>query len=120
MSIVNLLAIAAFLGALPLFWLAYRFATNPVIAMDDVTHHLEHLPAVMAGRYAVLGLFAIGAAFTMNAWIIAYIYAGFAAMGFYDGSVYARANLNTTKHVRAGVLSAVVAGIALVLALTTG
>ncbi|MFV0515229.1 MAG: hypothetical protein ACK5MY_16595 [Jhaorihella sp.] len=97
---------------------AWIFVRDPESAMKIATHRSEYLPRVMAGRYVVLFLFALGVLAYNTAAVSAYFFAVCAFLGLHDGWVYWRHGLPHFKHTITGLLALGALGIAL-LALTT-
>ncbi|MEX0284827.1 MAG: hypothetical protein AB3N23_09465 [Paracoccaceae bacterium] len=86
-------------------YLAYISLRDPVKAMDTVTHRVELLPHVMAGRYLVLFLLTLGVLIFGQPGVAAYFLAVCAVLGLYDGWVYASRGLPHIKHTATGLLS---------------
>ena len=106
----------ALFGALWLARAVYRFRVSPDAAMKGAKHHVDQYGPVMAGRYGFIALILIGAAFTANGYVVAYVFACLSALGFYDAGVYYRVGRPTSPHLKAGVMSLFAAGLSLIAA----
>ncbi len=116
-SLATLAIILSGLGILVTGLLAVTFLKDPVKGMAQVTHRLEFLPQVMAGRYSGFVLLALGATLYQDLTVIAFLFAVFAFYSVYDAVIYTKAGHPYAKHLSAGVASGIVtlvAGAALV------
>lgn len=93
--------------------LAVLFLRDPVKAMVQVTHRPESLPKIMGGRYVGFFLFAVGATLLGDLRVIAWMFAVFAFVSFYDTWIYARDGHPFAKHLQAGIASLIVLAVAL-------
>ena len=69
--------------------LAVMFLRDPVRGMEQVTHRLENLPQIMAGRYTGFFFLAVGATLYRDLTVITALFAVFAFVSFFDTWVYA-------------------------------
>lgn len=92
--------------------LAFAFLRDPVKGMAQVNHRAENLPQIMAGRYSGFFLLAIGATLYRDLTVIAFLFAVFAFVSFFDTWVYARLNLPYAKHLTAGIAAGLVVVVA--------
>jgi len=104
-----LVTILAFAGAVVTGLLALLFLRDPAKGLEQTTHHLENLPQVMADRYVFMAFLALGAAIYGDMKVIAWLFSGFAFMGFADAAIYARAGKPASKHTTAGAAASLVA-----------
>jgi len=84
---------------------ALIFVRDPEAALDIATHRRDLLPQVMAGRYVVVFLLALGALVFNNVAVAAYFFAVCTFLGLYDGWVYRRNGLPHFKHTITGLLA---------------
>lgn len=84
---------------------AVIFLRNADRAMVTATHSAELLPQVMAGRYLVMFLLALGVLLANDVRMAAYFLAVSAILGLYDGWLYWSRGLPNFKHTMTGVLA---------------
>ncbi len=85
----------------------YAFVTlrDPLRGMETMTHKMDLLPHIMAGRYLVLFLLTLGVLFYGQIDVAIYFLAVCSVLGLYDGWVYWSRGLPHFKHTFSGVLS---------------
>ncbi|MGV6812596.1 MAG: hypothetical protein ACWA47_10135 [Brevirhabdus sp.] len=108
MSLASVAIILAGAGVVVTGLLALAFLRDPAKGLEQTTHHLEDLPKVMADRYLFMTFLALGAVIHGDMAVIAWLFAGFAFMGYADALIYARAGKSYSKHFVAGVAASVV------------
>jgi len=100
--------------------LAFLFIRDPARGLVLTTHRAEFLPRVMADRYSAMCLLAVGATLHGDLKVIAWLFAAFALMGFWDAAIYARAGHPHFKHLLSGIASAAVVVVSVAAMATTG
>lgn len=100
-----LLTVLSLLAVLITGYLVYLFYPNPARGMAVVKHRAEDLPQVMTGRYIGFFLFAIGAAIYRDPYVIAWMFAVFATVSFWDVMTYRKGGHAYAPHLQAGLLS---------------
>jgi len=108
MSIELLAILLAGGGVVVTGLLALLFLRDPAKGLQQTTHHLEDLPKVMADRYVFMTFLALGAVIYGDMAVIAWLFSGFAFMGYADALIYARAGKPISKHLIAGVAATIV------------
>ncbi|MDP4031958.1 MAG: hypothetical protein Q8P60_03725 [Pseudorhodobacter sp.] len=108
------------LGMLVAGWLTAIFLRDPLAALGHTTHRLPELPWVMANRYGACMALALGATLYADLKVIAYLFAVFAGMAFYDALIYGRQGHPYAKHLIAGLASTTVSVVALAAILKSG
>lgn len=111
-SLATLAIILSTGGILTTGALAFAFLRDPEAGMAQVTHRLENLPQIMAGRYTGFFFLAVGATLYRDLMVIAWLFAVFAFVSFFDTWVYARLNQRFAKHLAAGIASCLVVVVA--------
>ncbi|MEO8531462.1 MAG: hypothetical protein ABI459_09570, partial [Deltaproteobacteria bacterium] len=91
---------------------------NPAHGLQMTDHFEDQLPRVMSDRYVFLLGLAVAALLYGDLKVIAFLYTGFAFLGFADAFIYARVRKPVTKHIMAGAFASIVVIIALVALLT--
>jgi len=119
MTLTMITLILAGLGCIWTGLLAVAFIINPAHGLQLTDHAENQLPRVMGDRYVFLVALAVAALIYGDLKVIAFLYAGFAFLGFADAFIYGRVRKPVTKHIMAGV-SALVVVIFAVVALLTG
>jgi hypothetical protein len=94
-------------------WLAAIFVRNPATAMARVNHLPDALPSVMTGRYIANFALASGATLYGDLWVIAFLFAAFALMAYYDTAIYHRRGTRFAPHLAAGIGATLVVSVAL-------
>lgn len=114
MSELGIIALAgSAIGIVATGALAVAFLRDPVKALVRTTHRIADLPKVMANRYTAFTMLACGATAYRDLMVIAFLFAVFAFVGLADAWVYAQGGAPYSKHLIAGVVAAVVAGLAI-------
>jgi hypothetical protein len=118
MSLVQLVGILGAAGAGWLAVLAVVFLFNPPRGLVMTDHTEDQLPRVMTDRYLFFAALAFGAVWLREPRLIAFVFGGFAFLGFADAFIYARVGKPIRKHVVAGIASSIIAVLALIVELT--
>ena len=113
MTLASLTILLAGAGIFMTGYLALIFLRDPQKAMVQVTHRVEYLPKIMAGRYFAFFLLTIGATLSRDPQVIGVLFAVFAIVSFYDTWIYQRDGHPFWPHFAAGVASSLVAVVAL-------
>ncbi|WP_415920894.1 hypothetical protein [Tateyamaria sp. SN6-1] len=79
------------------------FLAAPEAALAGTYHQLETLPFVMGGRYFFFGMLTIAAFLYADPAVLAFLLAGYAGLGLFDGLLYW--NAAPWPHVAVGVLA---------------
>ena len=79
------------------------FMIAPEAAVTGTYHTMDMLPYVMGGRYVFFGAILIAALIYGDAVVLAFLFAGFAAVGLFDGVLYW--NVSPIPHAGLGVLA---------------
>ena len=95
----------AVIGAVFLFVLGALFLFAPSKGLAATKHHGEDLPTIMAGRY-----FFFAFAIAIICWkgsieLVGWLFAGFAALAFFDAATYAARKKAVAPHLLAGLAS---------------
>lgn len=118
MSLEVIVLVLAGLGCTWTAVLALAFLFNPAQGLQMTDHHENQLPRVMSGRYIFLVLLAIAALVYRDFVVIAFLYTGFAFLGFADAFIYARVRKPVGKHLAAGVTATIIAVLSIAALLT--
>ena len=101
-------------------YIAWRFTRDAEEGMVWATHKHALLPRVMTGRYIMLFMFTLGVLLFGDIYMIAWLFAVCALVGFYDGWLYHTSGLPHGKHTFTGVLALGALGLTLVALLQNG
>ena len=102
----------AIVGAAFLFVLGAMFLFAPEKGLAATKHHSEDLPTIMAGRYFFF-VFAIAVVcWKGSTELVGWLFAGFAALSFFDAVTYAARKKAVLPHLMAGVASLLVPAVA--------
>jgi hypothetical protein len=118
---MTLTAITLILAGIGCVWtglLAIAFLRDPAHGMTMTSHTEDQLPRVMVGRYVLLVALAVAALIYRDLRVIAFLYSGFAFLGFADAFIYSRVRKPAAKHVMAGISALIVVLVALAAHLT--
>ncbi|MEM6636503.1 MAG: hypothetical protein AAF667_11485 [Pseudomonadota bacterium] len=88
------------------------FALNAEKGLDAAQHRLEMLPLIMSDRYIGTALLLLGVVVWGDKWLLTWFLAVVAAAGYIDAAIYGRKGHRYGKHLFAGVLYTVAAGLA--------
>jgi len=112
MPVATLVIILSACGILVTGLLAVLVLRDPIKGLSQVTHRMDDLPKIMAGRYSGFFLLAVGATLYGDLKVICFLFAVFAFVSFFDTWVYAQGGHAYGKHLQAGIASTLVTAIA--------